>query len=265
MIEENNAFKNPKRIVENVKWQTRPGYPFKHLENLAVKKFLTNKLLAAQTEELFAELLPYLENVRLSSNDYLYRPGDDVDFVYFPETAVISEFQILEDGRMIEIAMTGDEGVLGLLPIFNSKHAANWTQVSISGNAAKINSRIFEKKLMSHFSFQRLLFEYINKYVGQISQRAICNSYHVIEQRFCSWLLMLQDRKKSSELLLTQEQIARALGVHRPSLTHIAQNLRSKKIIDYLRGKIIILNQKELERSACPCFSEIDKHRENNC
>jgi CRP-like cAMP-binding protein len=260
MFKEKSLSNSPKRMIENVKWITKREMPSSPFERLAAKRFLTNTLLAAQREEVFEEILPYLESVSLAGGDYIYQPGDQIDFIYFPETAVISEFQILEDGRTIEIAMTGNEGILGLLSIYNSGQASNWTQVSVGGTASRINSRIFEKKIARHPSFQRMLFEYINNYVTQISQRSVCNSYHVIEQRFCSWLLMMQDRKKTDRLPLTQEQIARSLGVHRPSLTHIAQHLRSKKIIDYVRGKIYIIDREELEKSACPCFSEIDKN-----
>ena len=258
MIKENSTVNSSKRIVNNIKWATG-NYPASLFER-AAKSHLNNQLLAAQSEEVYKELLPYLETVCLSGSDYIYQPGSHADYIYFPETAVISEFQILEDGRTVEIAMTGREGVLGLLPLFNSGIAVNWTQVSVNGTAAKINSRVFEKKLARHPEFQKRLFEYITDYVRQISQRSVCNSYHVIEQRFCSWLLMIQERKKSNKIPLTQEQIARSLGVHRPSLTHIAQNLRARKIIDYVRGKIYILNRTELENSACACFSEIRLH-----
>jgi CRP-like cAMP-binding protein len=259
MNKENNTSSPHKRGIENINWITKKRYPSKHSENIAAERFLTNKLLAAQTAEVFAEIQPYLESVSLAVGDYIYQPEDQIDFIYFPETAIVSEFQILEDGRTIEIAMTGNEGILGLLPIFNSHAAINWTQISISGTAARINRRIFEKKLYHFPSFQKSLFEYIGLYIAQISHRSICNCYHHIEQRFCSWLLMLQDRKKTNKLHLTQEQIARALGVHRPSLTHIAQILRENKIINYSRGKIYILDQSELEKRACPCFSEIDR------
>lgn len=260
MIKGNTTLQTPHKLrVENVEWIMKKRYPSKHFEDLAAEKFLTNKMLAAQTPEVFSELQPYLESVPLRAGEHLYQPGDAIDFVYFPETAVVSEFHILEDGRMIEIAMTGREGVLGLLPSFNRHSAVNWTQVSVGGTAAKINSRIFEKKLFRHASFQQTLFGYLGEYVWQISQRSICNTYHHIEQRFCSWLLMLQNRKQTNRLQLTQEQIARSLGVHRPSLTHIAQSLREKKVINYARGKIYILDQNELERCACPCFSEIDR------
>ncbi|HEY8560585.1 MAG TPA: Crp/Fnr family transcriptional regulator [Pyrinomonadaceae bacterium] len=256
MIKQNSTPHSPKRIVENINW-INGKYPTRIFEKTVAKRFLNNRLLAAQSEEIYEELIPYLESVSLNGGEYLYQPGDHVDFVYFPETAVVSEFSILEDGRTVEIAMTGNEGVLGLLPLFNSGNALNWTQVSVNGTAARINNRILEKKISRHPEFQKTLFEYITQYVQQISQRSVCNSYHVIEQRFCSWLLMIQDRKKSNKIPLTQEQIARSLGVHRPSLTHIAQNLRAKKIIDYVRGKIYILDRAELENSACACFSEI--------
>jgi CRP-like cAMP-binding protein len=261
MIKQNSTLNPSRRTVENINWVTG-RYSTRIFETPAVKKHLNNKLLAAQTEDVYEDLLPYLESVSLAGGDYIYQPGDRVEYIYLPETAVISEFSILEDGRTVEIAMTGNEGVLGLLPLFNSGIAINWTQVSVCGTAAKINSRIFEKKLARHPEFQKLLFEYITDYVRQISQRSVCNSYHVIEQRFCSWLLMIEDRKKSNKIPLTQEQIARSLGVHRPSLTHIAQNLRAKKIIDYVRGKIYILNRTELEKAACVCFAEICRHGE---
>lgn len=261
MIKDNSTLNSSKRIIDSLQW-VGGSYSSRLFEKTPAKRVLTNQLLATLSEETLEELSTHLESVCLSGSDYVYQPGDHVDFVYFPETAVISEFQILEDGRTVEIAMTGKEGVLGLLPLFNSGTAVNWTQVSVNGTALKINSRMFNLIMARHPGFQKILFEYITDYVRQISQRSVCNSYHVIEQRFCSWLLMIQDRKQSNKIPLTQEQIARSLGVHRPSLTHIAQNLRAKKIIDYVRGKIYILNRAELENSACACFTELCNHSE---
>src|SRR5436189_6375307 len=105
MIKETSVLNSPKRIVENFKWAIKTRYPSKYSENLAVKRFLDNRLLAAQEEEVLDELLPFMETVSLSGGDYIYQPDDPVEFLYFPETAVISEFQILEDGRTIEFAM----------------------------------------------------------------------------------------------------------------------------------------------------------------
>lgn len=261
MIKQHTAINSSQRIINHLDW-VRKSYPTALFEKHLTNNNSNNRLLAAQTEEVFAEIYPFIETVNLASGDYLYQPGDQVDFIYFPETSIVSEFQILEDGRTVEIAMIGNDGVLGILPLFNSGAAVNWTQVSVGGTASKIKGDVLEKKISNIPKLRKYMFEHITDYVRQISQRSVCNSYHVIEQRFCTWLLMIQDRKRSNKIPLTQEQIARSLGVHRPSLTHIAQNLRAKKIIDYVRGKIYILNRAELEKSACACFNEINRHAE---
>jgi CRP-like cAMP-binding protein len=224
-----------------------------------LKKFTVNQLLESLSNNELAKLLPYLERVEFAGDEYIYQPDDEIEFIYFPETAVLSEFQILEDGRTVEIAMTGHEGVIGLSAVFNGQQAINWMQVSVAGTALKISTQILREEFYHGGALQAVFLDYINNYIGQISQRVICNSYHTVEQRFCSWLLMLQDRKKSSKVPMTQEQIARFLGVHRPSVTQIAQSLRRKKVINYIRGKISILDRQKLENSACECYEVIHK------
>lgn len=260
MIKTIGVLDSTEKITNNIKRLAPLSFKPHIIQKSALRNSFDNNRLTARIQQILFDILPCFKSVALNGGDYLYQPGDHVDFLYFPETAVVSEFQILEDGRTVEIAMTGSEGVLGLLPLFDSCRAANWTQVAIGGKAFKIDSRSFEQKIMAHRSFHKLLFEYVNNYVSQISHRAVCNSHHLIEQRFCSWLLMLQNRKNSSRLSLTQEQIARSLGVHRPTVTNIAQTLRTKKIIDYVRGNIYILDRQNLERTACSCFTEINKH-----
>lgn len=231
------------------------------LEKFQVGLLTNNHLLAAQSRDVFVRLLAYLERVTFSESKSIYQPEDTVDYVYFPESAIMSEFQILEDGGTIEIAMTGREGVVGVMSVFNTNPAINWTQVSVAGNALKIKSRILRDEISrAGSSLQPKLFDYINSYIGQISQRAVCNIWHSLEQRFGSWLLMLAERHKSGKLPLTHEQIARSLGVHRPSITHIAQSLRERGAIEYRRGKIFISSREKLEACACACYSEIDKN-----
>lgn len=222
-----------------------------------------NHLLNAGFDQVIMNLSPFMENVTFKGNEYLYNSGNNIEFVYFPETAVMSEFQILEDGRTVEIAMTGKEGVLGFMPLLKTRSLTNWTQVFVPGRAYKISLQVFEREITKNPKLQAIIFDYIGEYIRQVSQRAVCNSYHTIEQRFCSWLLMIQARKEGNRLPLTQEQIAHSLGVHRPSITHIAQNLREKKIIDYVRGKIIICDNLKLEETACDCYQEIDKNFRN--
>jgi CRP-like cAMP-binding protein len=174
--------------------------------------------------------------------------------LYFPETAIVSEFQMLPDGKTIEVAMTGREGVIGISTIFSSHLSPNWLQVSVSGKALRIDAEIFRREFYSRKSLQNSLFGYLDSYIAQISQKVICSSYHTVEERFCCWLLMLSDRCGKRSLPLTQEQIAGFLGVHRPSITLITKSLREKRLIDCRRGKIRIRDREKLEFSSCDCY-----------
>jgi CRP-like cAMP-binding protein len=205
-------------------------------------------------EKVLSRLLPHMEKSIVASGEYIHQSGDDVHYVYFPETAVLSEYQMLEDGRTIELTMTGREGVNGLEAVFGAATAANWTQALIGGSVMKININIIQKEFNRGGTLQVMFLGFINDYVRRISQRAICNNHHLIEERLCNWLLMLCDRHKSDTLPITQEQIAYFLGVHRPSVTLVAQSLRERKIIDYVRGQIFILDRQALENSACSCY-----------
>ena len=227
------------------------------LESLNIKKPSSNRLLSSLNAVDFARLRPHLEPVLLALGDSLYQPQDRIRYIYFPESAVVSDLQMLEDGRTIEIAMTGKEGIVGLSSVFNSQTAANWTEVVVAGNALKLNAQIMKQEFGSNNSLQTSLFGYVNSYIEQISQKVICNNYHQLKERFCSWLLMLQKRNGGNRFSLTHEQIARFLGVHRPGISHITLKLREKGIIDYRRGQIIILKHRELENLTCSCFYSI--------
>jgi len=208
---------------------------------------------------LYRKLQPHFKRVELSLDDYLYRPDEDMDTVYFPETTVISEFQILDDGRTIEVAMTGSEGAVGLLGVYSDCRAASWTQVCAPGTALKIQTEVLRREFLSNEAVQPLVSKILGSYIKQISQKAACNAHHSVEERFCTWLLMLQDRSQGDRLRLTQEHIARVLGVYRPSVTCIAQGLRDDGLIDYVRGYIIILNRDKLEERCCGCYTEFSR------
>jgi CRP-like cAMP-binding protein len=247
------------KTVDTIKRWAVDNHFQKAVDTSLIKKLFANQLLALLPDNVFAKLSPHFERVLFSCEEKIYQPGDLINFIYFPESAVMSEYQILEDGRTIEIAMTGKEGVVGFSSMLNSNPATNWTQISVAGSALKINTQAIKREFTYADRFQELLFDYINKYINQISQRVICNSYHMTEARFCSWLLMLHNRNNcNNKLRLTQEQIARYLGVHRPSVTQIALSLRKKKIINYMRGEISIINRREMENSACSCYGIID-------
>ncbi|MBA2493751.1 MAG: Crp/Fnr family transcriptional regulator [Acidobacteria bacterium] len=229
-------------------------------ETFPIGRLTNNTLLLALPSIDFARLLPHLQMVSFNSGEDIYQPDGTSEFLYFPETAVFSQLNILADGRTVETAMIGYEGIAGLSTILSFQPKTFWTQTLIAGIALRINAKNFKPEFGRGGFLQAVLLDYINLYVAHISQRAICNIHHRIEERFCSWLLMLDDRNRKSRLILTQEQIAYFLGVHRPTLTLIAQDLRNNGIIDYIRGRIFILNRQKLEQSACECYSLTKKN-----
>lgn len=218
---------------------------------------IANRLLASLPEGDLTRLLPHLQSVPLISSHVIYQPFGASDYLYFPENAVLSQLNILEDGRTVETAMIGKDGVVGLSSILCLQPTAFWTQTLISGNAWRINAAVFKQEFARGGFLQAAVLNYISYYIAQISQRAICNNHHRIEERFSTWLLMITDRIGKNNLTLTHSQISHLLGVHRPSITCIAQDLREKGIIDYVRGRIIIINRDKLEQSACECYSAV--------
>src|SRR5215211_6021207 len=215
-----------------------------------------NALLQFVNAEHFLRLRQFIKRVSLTKDQYLYQQDDEIDVIYFPETAVISEFQILEDGRTIEVSIIGNEGAVGIASAFNSCRAANCMQVCVPGTALAIGRDILEREVMSDPHLQSMLHNYINAQIKQLSQRVVCNTFHSVEQRFCSWLLTLHKRSRRDRFRITHEHVARVLGVHRPSVTCIAQSLREKNLIDYGRARLVISDKVGIERLACGCSGE---------
>lgn len=219
---------------------------------------IENLILKELPREVRRLLDSALRPVNLEKEQFLYQEGDELEYIYFPVTAVVSEFKILEDGRMVEIAVTGREGAVGLSSLFSDSHVApNCTQVSQAGTALRLDYQTFERQIKSNPELRASLSHFVDLYIRQISQKAICNMYHSVKERLCTWLLMVQDRSGRSTLNLTHEQIARTLGVYRPSITCIAQELRNNKLINYSRGGISIVDREKVEDAACTCYFEV--------
>jgi len=217
-----------------------------------------NILLDALPADLRAAMEPSLRPVVLTKEQFLFQEDDRLDFVYFPDSAVVSEFKMLDDGRMVEIAVTGREGAIGLSSVYSESHLApNFTQVSQAGSARKISAQTFEKLLRSNEKLRDNLSRFVDQYIRQISQKAICNMYHSVKERLCTWLLMIQDRSHKEILNVTHEQIARSLGIYRPSATSIALELRRGGSIQYGRGAVAILDRQLLESDACTCYRRL--------
>ncbi|MCC6327547.1 MAG: Crp/Fnr family transcriptional regulator [Acidobacteria bacterium] len=205
---------------------------------------------------LLNKIRPLLKYVQLAKDEFLFQQDDKAEFVFFPETAVVSEFQMLADGRTIEVAVTGSESAVGIAAVWSTLPAINSAQVCVGGTAYKIEVEMLERELTYSRPLQRWLHDQLNGYIKQISQKVICNTHHAVEERFCTWLLMLHDRSLKSKFSLTQEYIAGVLGVYRPSVTCMAKALREKNVIDYVRGQIFISDKQKLRKMCCACYSE---------
>lgn len=220
------------------------------------KREFANMLLGRLPQQVQDYLSPQLRSVYVRRDDHLYRPDEPIDFIYFPETAVFSEYQMLDDGRTIEIALAGRESAIGGAAAFGPYSADNWTQVCVSGTALKIESELFRRALGHDGAVRSIFNEQLNAYTRGISQKVICSAHHSVEERLCAWLLTFADRCNTDALKLTQEQLARVLGVYRPSITCIALELRTRGLIDYVRGKVTICDREKLAESACSCYRE---------
>lgn len=220
-----------------------------------------NAILDSLGSEIAGSIAPYLQTAELTTERVLFGEEDALDVVYFPLTAVISEFRSLEDGRMVEIAVTGNEGAIGLSSILSgSRIAHNYTQVSQAGTVLTIAASKLERILQTNESLRYTLGRHTDDYIRQISQKAICNMYHSVKERLCTWLLMVQDRSGRTKMSLTHEQIARILGVNRPSVSRMAHELRESNLISYSRGGMRIRDRARVEDTACTCYFELGSH-----
>lgn len=233
------------------------------VKSIPFSGLLTNKLLAALPGEEFARLLPYLEPVYLSRGDYLYGPGDEIDYCYLLESAVISQIHLLEDGNTTEVALIGNEGMTGLSAIFDAPVPPYWSETLIAGSALRIRAELLKEEFNRHQALQRLLLAYTSERLAHLSQRAVCNGRHPLAGRLCGWLLMINDRAGNNQLALTHEEIARHLGTRRASISVAATQLRERQLISYNRGKLCILDRPTLEAFACECYQTLTRQPVN--
>ena len=218
---------------------------------------LTNKLLTSLPGKDLARLLPCLEPVSLEAGRHLYELGKEVNFVYFPETAIVSNIHSLEDGTTTEAAVIGNEGMVGLPAILDSRAPSYWTQVTISGSAVKCSREIIKQEFVCRPAVQEVLLKYLNALLLQLSQRAVCNGSHHLDKRLSTWLLMIHDRANGDPLSLTHEQISEHLGTRRAGITGACNGLRDSGAIRYSRGQMMILDRSILKAAACECYETV--------
>jgi CRP-like cAMP-binding protein len=214
---------------------------------------LTNKILISLPGEDFARLLPYVEPVSLYAGHQIYEAGQHIEFVYFLETAVVSHMYFLEDGATTGSTIVGNEGMVGLSALLNSC-PSYWTMVLVGGTAVRVRSEIIKEEFNRGTPIQQLILTYLSARLAQLSQKAVCNAHHKLEERLCTWLLMVQDRSSEHQLPLTHEEIAQHLGARRAGVTSTCNALREAGIINYRRGQIAIVDRNGLEAIACQCY-----------
>jgi CRP-like cAMP-binding protein len=218
-----------------------------------------NRLLAALPRQEYERLAPHLEPIHLPKGKTLAASGDTLRYAYFPTSGMVSLLSTTESGQSIEVAMVGDEGVIGVPIILRVGVMPYWSMVQISADAMRIRATALRNEFDRGEQLHDLLLRYTHALLTQISQSAVCNRFHSVEERFCRWLLISRDRAKSDTINLTQEFISQMLGTARTRVTMAALPLQDAGLIRYRRGKITILDRQGLESVACECYAIVSK------
>lgn len=216
-----------------------------------------NQILQALSPKSYQNLLPHLQEVDLSSEQVVHKSQEVIAEIYFPQSAIFSSAVEMRDGSTIEVSLIGSEGIVGLSAIFGDRDTATSSIVQLSGKALKVATGIVRQEFYQAGEFQSIALLYTQAYIAHVSHISACNSLHTVEQRLARFLLLVQDACGKETLPLTQKLISLRLGVRRASITDTAISLQSRKIIQYRRGKITILNRLKLEAIACECYAKI--------
>jgi len=213
-----------------------------------------NHLLAALSRPAYLRLLPGLEPVELPYGHILYQPKARIRHVYFPINCLVSLLTSVDARRTLEVGIVGNEGMVGMPMALGIGVSAVRALVQGGGAAMRMASARFRTEFSNNLPLQRAVFRYNHLLMAQISQTAACNRFHEAEPRLARWLLMTRDRLQASEFRLTHEFLSHMLGVRRVGVTEAAGALGRRKLIEYSRGKISILDPKGLEAAACTCY-----------
>ncbi len=218
-----------------------------------------NHLLAALPAAELERLSEHLELVPMRLGEMLYEPGGQLQYAYFPTTCIVSLHYVMESGASAEAAGVGNEGMLGISLFMGGNTTASSAVVQTAGHGYRLKRQVLKQEFDRAGLFQRLLLRYTQALMTQMSQTAVCNRHHSIEQQLCRWLLLTLDRLPSNELIMTQELVASMLGVRREGITEAAGKLQSAGFISYRRGHISVLNRAGLERHTCECYAVVKK------
>jgi CRP-like cAMP-binding protein len=216
-----------------------------------------NRLLAALPKIELERLQPNLELVSLTLGQVIYESGGRLTHVYFPTDSIISLLYLMEDGATAEIGVAGEEGMVGIAVFMGGDTMPNRAVVQSAGSAYRIKAKAMQAEFLLGGVFQQRLLRYTQALITQISQTAVCNRLHSVEQQLCRWLLLSYDRLQSDKLVMTHTLIANMLGVRREGITKSAGQLQSRGMISYVRGTITLLDRAKLEATVCECYQVV--------
>jgi CRP-like cAMP-binding protein len=218
-----------------------------------------NHLLAALPAGDYERLVPHLELIPLKLGEVLYEPGVQLRYVYFPTTSIVSLLYVMEDGASAEIAIVGNEGILGISLFMGGETTPSRAVVQSAGYGYRLKAQLLKDEFQRFGPMLHLLLRYTQALITQMAQTAVCNRHHSVDQQLCRWLLLSLDRLASNELSMTQELIANMLGVRREGVTEAAGKLQEAGLISYRRGRITVLDRPGLEARSCECYQVVKK------
>jgi CRP-like cAMP-binding protein len=218
-----------------------------------------NHLLAVLPEADWLRIAPQLVLTELPLGHVVYESGDHLGHVYFPTTSIVSLLYVMEDGASAEIAIVGNEGIVGIALFMGGETTPSRAIVQSAGHGYRLSAKVLKEEFARGGPIQHLLLRYTQALITQMAQTAVCNRHHTIEQQLCRWLLLSIDRLPSNELTMTQELISNMLGVRRSGVTEAALKLQNAGVIRYSHGHISVLDRPALERHACECYAVVKR------
>ena len=218
-----------------------------------------NRLLACLPDAEWQRLVPQLELIDLPLGKVLYESGEQLNFVYFPTSAIVSLLYVLDNGASAEIAVVGYEGVVGISIFMGGGSTPSRAVVQSAGKGYRLPAEVVQKEFEHAGPVMHLMLRYTQALITQMSQTAVCNRHHSLDQQLCRWLLLSLDRLPGNELVMTQELISNMLGVRREGVTEAALKLQGAGLIRYSRGRITVLDRPRLEERTCECYHVVKK------
>jgi len=218
-----------------------------------------NHILAALPAEDYARLLPDLELIPMPLGWAVYESGGSLGYLYFPTTSIVSLLYVMESGASAEIAITGNEGMVGISLFMGGESTPSRAVVQSAGNGYRLKASALKREFVRGGHLQHLALRYTQALITQMAQTAVCNRHHALDQQLCRWLLLSIDRLPGNDLVMTQELIANMLGVRREGVTEAAGKLQADGLIQYSRGHIKVLDRAGLEKRVCECYAVVKK------